>query len=117
MKIGLNMGDTASNSSNRGNGEITEGKILAAKNGDWTARDQIIRALNPLINNLAGKRTPEKEKLNELIEAGNRGVQIALKKYKPGSGADRFQIFALKFIETQMDRNDSSGFFSRLFGK
>ena len=46
------------------------------------------------------------------------GVYVAARKYKPGMGADKFQVFALEFIEARMNRlARGGGFFSRLFGK
>ena len=42
---------------------------------------------------------------------------IAAKKYKSSVGADKFQIFALDYIESNMDAlNKGGGFLSKLFG-
>ena len=67
-----------------------------------------------LIKSLAEKRASDAQGVNDMIERGKQGLYKAAKKYKKSVGADRFQIFALKFIEQSMD--NKGGFFSKLFG-
>jgi len=117
MKIPLNMsGDGAPGP---GGQKVPESQILAAKGGDWSAKNELARVYLPLITSLAEKRTSDTAKLNTYIEAGRDGLAKAARKYKRSVGVDRFQIFALDFIEAAMDGVDNgpSGFFSRLFGK
>ena len=53
---------------------------------------------------------------NRYIEAGKEGLRAACRKYRPELDG-KFQIFALAYIEAQMDRvGTRRGFFARLFG-
>ena len=118
MKIGLHLGDDMQKPSKRGPKSVPEKIILATKNGDWTAKNQLTSAFSPLITSLAEKRATDSSETNTYIEAGNRGLIAAAKKYKSSIGADKFQVFALDFIDAHMNRLSSGGgFFSRLFGK
>jgi DNA-directed RNA polymerase specialized sigma subunit len=117
MKIPLNLGQNASQSSSQAHAKILERDILAAQKGDWNAKNNIVRTFTPLLTSLASKRSSDVEKINDYIEAGKKGLFDAAKKYKQGT-ADRFNIFALNFIEKEMDAVDhGGGFFARLFGK
>ena len=69
----------------------------------------------PLLTSLAKKRSLETASINRYIEAGKEGLVNATRHYKPTNG--KFQVFALNYIENQMDRLDRPGFFSRLFGR
>lgn len=112
------MGDAIQKPSKRGPKSVPEKIILAVKNGDWTAKNQLTSAFNPLITSLAEKRGANVSEINAYIEAGNQGLVAAAKKYKSSIGADKFQVFALDFIEAHMNRlSGGGGFFSRLFGK
>jgi DNA-directed RNA polymerase specialized sigma subunit len=116
MKIPLNMDDGKVPSA-AAQVQALERDILAAKRGDWTARNNLARSFTPLISSLAEKRTAEPAKLNDYIEAGKKGLFTAAKKFKPSMGADKFQVFALDFIESSMDTAaKGGGFFARLFG-
>jgi len=118
MKISLNVGQDGAGSSRSAQARILERDILAAKKGDWNAKNNLARLFLPLLTSLAEKRAGETSKINLCIEAGKEGLFRAAKKYKPSVGADSFQIFALDFIEAAMDRGMSGkqGLFSRLFG-
>ena len=115
MKIGLNMGENAAQAPKGG---IPEAQILAAKAGDWAAKDKLAQAFLPLIKSLAEKRASEPSKINKFVDAGKEGLFKAAKKYKPSIGADRFQVFALDYIQARMDKQaGGGGFLSSLFGK
>lgn len=99
---------------------FTEGEIQACKRGDWEAKHRMATLFMPLIVSLAKKRAADGDvaKLNLLTEAGKKGLFAAARKYKPAIGADKFQVFALDFIEAAMDRAASGGsWLSRLFGR
>ena len=114
MKIGLNMGQNASQAPKGG---VPEAQILAAKKGDWAAKEQLAAAFLPILKSLAEKHASEPSKINRFVDAGKEGLFIAARKYKPSMGADRFQVFALDYIQARMDRLAGGGFLSGLFGK
>ena len=118
MKIPLNLGNNGPQSSKAAQFKMLERDILATKKGDWNAKNNLIRSFMPLLTSLAEKRSQDTAKKNKLIDAGKEGLFSAAKKYREGIGADKFQIFALDFIEARMDNIDKKvGFFARLFGK
>ena len=116
MKIALNMGEHKPQTPKGG---IPEGQILAAKKGDWSAKNQLANSFLPLIKSLAEKRASEPSKINKFVEAGKEGLFTAIKKYKKSVGADKFQVFALDYIQARMDRlaGGGGGFLASLFGK
>jgi DNA-directed RNA polymerase specialized sigma subunit len=92
--------------------------IQSCKNGDWEAKARIFKQFMPLLLSLAKKRTSDNATINRYVEAGKNGLLHAANKYKPSVGADRFQIFALDFIEAAMNKAEpGKGFFARLFGR
>ncbi len=116
MKIPLTGSSTVQASSGpAARSKALEKDIKAAKRGDWEARHRIERALQPLLNSLAQKRSKENAELNRLLEAGKAGIAIAIRKVGQDITGDRFQIFALPFIEAQMDKSRKQGWFARLF--
>jgi len=93
---------------------------MACKRGDWEAKHRMANAFMPLIASLAKKRVPDGNvsQLNQYIEAGKKGLFLAARKYKPAVGADKFQVYALDFIQSSMDRSGAGGnWLARLFGK
>jgi len=116
MKIPLHSGNGGGQTTAAARSEALEKDIQAAQRGDWKARQRIESMMITLLTDLARKRASSNSEINVLIEAGKQGIAIAVKKYKTSMGADRFQIFALRFIEAKMDNPDSGGFFARLFG-
>jgi len=100
-------------------GNVSESQILAAKEGDWSAKEQLANIFLPLLKSLAEQRAKEPSKINQFVDAGKEGLFRAARKYKPSIGADRFQVFALDYIQAEMDRlaGGGGGFLSRLFGK
>jgi DNA-directed RNA polymerase specialized sigma subunit len=94
-----------------------EQDLAAAKRGDWESRHRVERSLMPLLTSLARKRSAENADINRLIECGKEGIAVAIRKFKPGTHGDRFQMFALPFIEARMDKPAHRGFLARLFGR
>lgn len=98
-------------------GGVPEAQILAAGKGDWTAKEQLATAFMPLLKSLAEKYASEPSKIDKFIEAGKSGLFTAAKKYKPSIGVDRFQVFALDYIEKRMNKLTGGGFLSGLFAR
>jgi DNA-directed RNA polymerase specialized sigma subunit len=118
MKIPLNMGNNSNQSSKAAQFKILEREILATKKGDWNAKNNLIRTFTPLLTSLAEKRSSDPAQKNKLMDAGKEGLFNAARKYKESIGPDKFQIFALDFIESNMDNlGKNVGFFARLFGR
>ena len=124
MKIALNLGQTEPPSRTT-HLRALEQNILAAQKGDWNAKGNLVRTFTALLTSLAEKRTADRTQVGPLIEAGKLGLYAAAKKYKPSIGAERFQIFALEFMEKSMDQAISRRFkkpgigawFAGLFGR
>ena len=114
MKIPLNVGGQDGPLTKAQQAKLVERDVLAAKGGDWNAKNNLVRTFMPLLISLAEKRSSDRSKINSYIEAGKDGLIKATKKYKKGAGAEHFQLFALDFIEKNMD-GAGAGFFSRLF--
>ncbi len=114
MALNLNSGDGMSNADRRM--QVLERDLKAAKRGDWNAKKRVYSSMHDILNDFAHKRSSSNEEINVLLEAGKQGIDQAIKKFKISSGADRFQIFALTFIEKKMDNPSSGGFFSKIFG-
>lgn len=116
MKISLNMdGD-------RPTGHQAQMKSLArdvaeAKGGDWNARKRLNTTFQPLMKKFAQKRTADTAQFNALMDKGREGLFVAAKKYKLKEGPERFQIFAVDFIENYMDGKGGKGFLRKIFGK
>jgi DNA-directed RNA polymerase specialized sigma subunit len=116
MKIPLNLGQDKNQTTSQAHAKVLERDILAAQQGDWNAKNNLVRTFTPLLTTLATKRTSEVEKVNDYIEAGKKGLVAATKKYKQGT-ADKFNLLVLDFAETEMNRMENGGgFFSKLFG-
>ena len=115
MKIALNFRQADSLGPEEDLDKTIERDVLACKTGDWEAKARMLRTFMPLLTALAKKRATEISEINRYIEAGKAGLMIAVRRYKPASGA-KFQIFASSLIETEMVRLNQPGFFARLFG-
>lgn len=115
MKIPLNMGQASGQTSREIQMKTLERDIAAAKKGDWNAKNTLSKNFLGLITSLAEKRTTDKSEINRLVDLGKDGLVTAIQKFKDTSHPERFQVFALDFIEQSMDKKP--GFFARLFGK
>lgn len=117
MKIGLNIDGKDANSVKAAEARALENLILDAKKGDWEAKEKLSQKFRPLILSLVEKRTRDTAMVNKYMEAAKAGLLTAASKYTPAVGADNFRIFALDFIEKNMDHVERrGGFLSRLFG-
>jgi DNA-directed RNA polymerase specialized sigma subunit len=119
VKISLNMGPQDPRAKKASHARILEADILAAKRGDWMARNNLVKEFMPLLQSLAEKRSTDTATINRCMDAGKQGLFQAAKRYKPAVGPEGFQVFALDFIEKRMDGDakGGGGFLSRLFGK
>lgn len=116
MKIALNMGqgDTPS-----GQDQIRQlGRLIqASREGDWNAKNSLATKFMPLLSSLATKRAKDAAEKAKLVEAGKQGLFKATRKFKKSGHPEKFQVFALDFIERAMDQTrDGGGFFARMFG-
>ncbi len=117
MKIPLNVNKAEGVTAAAEQDRILAHNLTAAKRGDWEAKKVIVSTFTPLIRTLAERRTSDIPAQNKLIESGKEGLGVAIKKFNAARGADRFQLFALDFIERHMDAPPpSGGFLSRIFG-
>jgi len=118
MKIPLNIGNNGSQSSKSAQMKVLERDILATRKGDWNAKNNLTRTFTPLLLSLAEKRSTDIAQKNKLVEAGKEGLFTAARKYRENMGPEKFQVFALDFIESSMDNSGKKvGFFARLFGQ
>ncbi|MBN1557511.1 MAG: hypothetical protein JW951_05125 [Lentisphaerae bacterium] len=118
MKIPLNLQNNGSPSSREAQTKVLERDVLAAKKGDWTAKNNVIRTFTPLLRRLAEKRTSDTAQINTYMEAGKAGLLKTINKYKRSLGPEKFQMVAVEYIEDAMDRaGKRGGIFSRLFGR
>ena len=116
MKIALNLRQEESGSPEAEREKAIERDVEACRRNDWEAKTRLVQTFMPLLTSLSKKRTQETATLNRYIEAGKEGLINATKHYKaPANG--KFQVFALNYIEDQMDRLERPGFFARLFGR
>ncbi len=91
--------------------------ILAVKKGDLNAKASLTKEFSPLLISLAEKRSTDIGEINNLIESGDKGLFKATKKYKHKIHPEKFRIFALDFIEKEMDKTlCGGGIISRIFG-
>ena len=90
--------------------------VRAIKGGDWNAKNSLVRAFQPLLLSLSEKRAhQDAAKNNRYLDADKEGLFKAARKYREKSHGNNFQLFALDFIESAMDRVDKKGgFISRL---
>ena len=111
------MGTTPDSSGSKP--KVSEQEILAAKRGDWTAKNNIARVFTPLITSLAQKKSEDIAIINTYIEAGKEGLYLAAKKYKKTITPAKFQLFALNYIQKAMYKleNGKPSFFAKLFSR
>jgi len=117
MKIGLNIEGKDPSSTKAAEARSLERVILNAKKGDWEAKELLIQKFRPLIVSLVEKRTKDTALTNKYMEVAKSGLLTAANKYTTSIGVDHFRLFALEYIEKNMDHLEKRGsFFSRLFG-
>ena len=116
MKIPLSYSNNETLSAKSAQAKVLIRDVVAAKQGDWKAKNHLAQTFMPLITSLAQKRSNDKSEINRYIEAGKDGLFKAVKKYKDNK-PEGFQLFALNFIEESMNKAiKGKGFFSKLFG-
>ena len=114
MKIPLHVGQGGAGA---GPERLREQDVLLWKDGDWEAKARVIHAFMPLLSTLARKHASDPAGINRCIEAGKEGLQEAMRKYTKTGSADKFQLFAVDFIEARMSPDEKKGFLARLFGR
>ncbi len=114
MKIPLHM-DMQGPPTSRDKARTLEHDVLAAKGGDWNAKQRLANTFLPLLRSLAEKRSQDNAEINRLLVEGKRGLLKAAEKYSKSVGGEHFQVFALDYIAAAMDGKDK-GFFAKLFG-
>jgi len=118
MKISLNINDASGQSDKTAHAKALERLILDAKKGDYESKELLAQKFRPLMTSLAEKRTKDPAMFNKYMEAAKNGLLAAASKYSSAVGADKFQIFALDYIEANLNRLEKGGgFFARLFGR
>lgn len=117
MKIPLNVRENERETAREAQARSIERDVLAVKRGDWTAKNNLVRTMGPLIASIAQKRSTDPAVVAKYTEAGKQGLLTAAEKYKSSIGAENFQVFALDFIEKSMNRVGKGSFLSRLFGR
>ncbi|MDD5708538.1 MAG: hypothetical protein PHR35_21680 [Kiritimatiellae bacterium] len=91
--------------------------LSACQAGDLRERIRLARTFRPLIRSLAERRAGSNaEEVNRLCGLGREGLYKAASKYTLKVGAHHFRVFALDFIEREMDSKTRS-FWQRLFGR
>ncbi len=115
MKIALNMQQDEQYNAEQDRTKHIERDVALTKKNDWEAKARLISTFMPLLTSLAKKRAHESAAINRNIEAGKEGLISAVRRYKPGTSM-KFEVFALSYIESEMDRANRPGFFARLFG-
>jgi hypothetical protein len=117
MKIGLNLGQETDLTGPAAQDRALERDILAAKKGDWAARQNLLRTFGPLIEALAAKRTTDHDRRAAYIKAGRDSITKVVRRHKPTAGPHHFRIAVADCIESSMDRLDKGSFLARLFGR
>ena len=115
MKIALNLRQDEAVSPEVERENAIERDVELCKRNDWEAKTRLIQAFMPLLTSLAKKRSQDTATFNRYMEAGKEGLVVAARHYR-SRASGKFQVFALNYIESQMDRLDKPGFFARLFG-
>jgi DNA-directed RNA polymerase specialized sigma subunit len=117
MKIPLNLRQNEEALFGEYHDKAMERDVLACKKSDWEAKARLVHTFMPLLTSLARKRTADVPRANRYIEAGKEGLMTAVRKFRPSRDI-KFRVFALEFIETNMDRTDRrGGVLARLFGR
>jgi DNA-directed RNA polymerase specialized sigma subunit len=116
VKIALNLKQGDQHNQEQDREHNIERDVMNVKKSDWEAKARLVQSFMPLMMSMAKKRTHEVAAINRHIEAGKEGLMTAVRRYKPGTG-QKFEVFALGFIEGEMDRLNRPGLLARLFGR
>ena len=106
MKIALSQDEVANLAGGGTQVEELAKAVSGCKLGDWDAKHALESLFAPLITRLAVQRagaTPDAALHNELIERGRAGLYRAAKRFPSREPIRRFHLFALDYIETEMD--------------
>jgi DNA-directed RNA polymerase specialized sigma subunit len=114
VKIALNLNQDEHYTPDQDREQSIERDVLNVKKSDWEAKARLVQMFMPLLMSMAKKRTHETAIINRHIEVGKEGLMTAVRRYKPGAG-QKFEVYALSYIESEMDRVSHPGLFARLF--
>ena len=81
-----------------------EHDILDSREGDEEARVRLANHFMRFLTALARERSHDVGLINLYVEAGKTGLYRAARKCKQGGSPERFQMFAVPYIEKSMDR-------------
>ena len=116
MKIALSQDEIANLATSGSQMEALTQAVSGCRVGDWEAKRNLERLFNPLITMLAARRAGADTKVrNELIERGRAGLYRAAKRFPRRENVRRFRLFALDYIQTEMEKPARSGL-RKLFG-
>jgi DNA-directed RNA polymerase specialized sigma subunit len=115
MKIPLKLSDHDLHAGPSAETRELERHIKGVKKNDWNAKAALHKSFLPLLTKMAQKRATEQAEINAVLEKGKEGLNKAASKFNLSTGADKFRIFAVDFIENAMD-GKGGGFFAKLFG-
>jgi hypothetical protein len=116
MKIAIDVSQGVDMSGSAAQDRALERDILAAKSGDWQAKQNLVKVFTPLINSLASKRGSDAAQVAAYVAAGKVGTMVAAGRYRSGQGSHNFRLAAAACIEAAMDKVSKPSFFKRLFG-
>jgi DNA-directed RNA polymerase specialized sigma subunit len=116
VKIALNLKQGDQYNQEHEREQNIDRDVMHVKKSDWEAKARLVQLFMPLLMSMAKKRAHEVAAINRHIEAGKEGLMTAVRRFKPGSG-QKFEVFALSYIEAEMDRVSHPGLFDRLFGR
>jgi DNA-directed RNA polymerase specialized sigma subunit len=105
MKIALSQNEVASLSASSAQAEAMSQAVDGCKKGDWEAKRSLERLFLPLITMLAEKRAGnDSAARNAVVEHGKAGLNRAAKRFPQREPIRRFRLFALNYIESEMDK-------------
>jgi DNA-directed RNA polymerase specialized sigma subunit len=116
MKISLNLRTDEGASFSADQEKAIERDVLACKRNDWEAKARLVQRFMPLLTSLARKRASDTPTVNRYIEAGKAGLITGARKFRPGVDG-KFPIFAVTYVEAEMDQASKPGLLARLFGR
>ena len=115
MKIPLKLSDHDLHAGPSAETRELERHIKGVKKNDWNAKASLQKIFMPLLAKMAQKRASDQAEINDLLEKGKEGLNKAASKFNLSTGADKFRMFSVDYIENAMD-GKGGGFFAKLFG-